>query len=167
MALCEHDENTEAAMEIGYQKTLTGISFEEAITRTTEVLAARGFGIITTIDVKATMKKKIDEDMRPYTILGACNPGFAFKAISHDPEIGLLLPCNVIVHELEDGDIRVSFVRPREMFKLVDEPDFEALMAEVDCGYEEIGDLPWTEIDFPADLDRAASDVLPAIDASL
>jgi uncharacterized protein (DUF302 family) len=119
-------------MELGYTKTLTAISFDDAIARTTAVLAERGFGIITTIDVKATMKKKLDQDMRPYTILGACNPGFAHKAITHDPEIGLLLPCNVLVYEGDDGDITVSFVRPREMFKLVEDPDFEPLMAEVD-----------------------------------
>lgn len=119
-------------MELGYRKTLTGTTFDDAIERTTAVLAEQGFGIITTIDVQATMKKKLDEDVRPYHILGACNPGFAHKALSHDPEIGLLLPCNVVVYEREDGDIDVSFVRPPQMFQLVEDPAFEPLMAEVD-----------------------------------
>jgi uncharacterized protein (DUF302 family) len=119
-------------MELGYQKTLTDTTFEVAVARTTAVLAERGFGVITEIDVKATMKKKLDEDMRPFQILGACNPGFAHKALTHDPEIGLLLPCNVLVYEREDGDITVSFVRPPAVFQLVQDPDFEPLMAEVD-----------------------------------
>lgn len=119
-------------MELGYRKTLSAISFDDALAHTTEVLAGQGFGIVSTIDVQATMKKKIGKDMRPYTILGACNPGFAYQAVCHDPEIGLLLPCNVIVYEGEDSDITVSFVMPREMFQLVQEPEFEPLMAEVD-----------------------------------
>ena len=119
-------------MDLGYSKTLTGISFDDAVAKATEVLAERGFGIITTIDVKATMKKKLDADVRPYHILGACNPGFAHKALSHDPEIGLLLPCNVIVYEREDGDINVSFVKPPEMFRLVEDDSFAPLMADVD-----------------------------------
>ncbi len=119
-------------MELGYKKTLTGVSFDDAIERTTAVLAERGFGIITTIDVKATMKNKLGEDVRPYHILGACNPGFAHEALRHDPEIGLLLPCNVVVYEREEGDIDVSFVRPPQMFQLVEDAAFAPLMEQVD-----------------------------------
>jgi uncharacterized protein (DUF302 family) len=108
------------------------MTFDEAIERATEVLAGQGFGMISDIDVQAKMQEKLGAEMRPYRILGACNPGFAYQAIGHNPEIGLLLPCNVIVYENEDGSVSVSFVRPPKMFQLVDDAGFEPLLAEVD-----------------------------------
>ncbi|SDB48804.1 DUF302 domain-containing protein [Bauldia litoralis] len=86
--------------------------FDAAIEAVTAALAERGFGVLTTIDVQATMKKKIDADMPPYTILGACNPGFAFEALQAEDKIGTMLPCNVIVRATEDGKVEVAAVDP-------------------------------------------------------
>lgn len=86
--------------------------FDAAIEAVTAALAERGFGVLTTIDVQATMKKKIDADMSPYTILGACNPGFAFEALQAEDKIGTMLPCNVIVRATEDGKVEVAAVDP-------------------------------------------------------
>lgn len=91
---------------------LKGISFEEAIEKVTASLKEEGFGILTDIDIKETMKKKLDEDFRPYRILGACNPPFAFKALSAEDKIGTMLPCNVVVQQHEDQSIEVSAVDP-------------------------------------------------------
>ena len=85
------------------EKTLNDVSFEEAIQMVTEALKAEGFGILTEIDVKETMKKKLDEDFRPYKILGACNPPFAFKALQAENKIGTMLPCNVIVQKVQEN----------------------------------------------------------------
>ncbi|MGA1848724.1 MAG: DUF302 domain-containing protein [Thermoplasmatota archaeon] len=86
--------------------------FDEAIEKVTLELKKEGFGVLTDIDVKATLKKKIDVDFRKYRILGACNPPFAYKAMSEEPNIGLMLPCNVVVQELEEGKVRVSAIDP-------------------------------------------------------
>ncbi len=88
------------------------IGFEEALEKVTEELKKEEFGILSDIDVKATLKEKIDMDFRNYRILGSCNPNFAYKALSSEPNIGLMLPCNVIVQELDDGKIRVSAIDP-------------------------------------------------------
>lgn len=93
-----------------FTKTLD-VPFDEAIERTTAALAERGFGVLTTIDVKATLKKKIDVDFRPYTILGACNPGLAHQALQAEPYIGVMLPCNVVVQEV-DGVVEIAAVDP-------------------------------------------------------
>jgi uncharacterized protein (DUF302 family) len=99
-------------MEYYQNKVLKNISFEEAIDKVTEELKKEGFGVLTEIDVKATLKKKIDADFRPYRILGACNPHFAYKALQSEPKIGVLLPCNVIVEQTDNGNIEVSAVDP-------------------------------------------------------
>jgi uncharacterized protein (DUF302 family) len=96
--------------------------YETALTKTTEALKVEGFGVLTEIDVKATLKKKIDVDFRPYKILGACNPPLAHRALSADPEVGLLLPCNVTVSEEEDGRILVNIINPYMMLGVVDVP---------------------------------------------
>ena len=88
------------------------VSFEESVQRVVEELKKEGFGVLTEIDVKATLKKKLDADFRKYTILGACNPPFAYKALEAEPLIGILLPCNVVVHETEDGKTEVAAVDP-------------------------------------------------------
>jgi uncharacterized protein (DUF302 family) len=88
------------------------VSYEEAIEKATMALKTEGFGVLTTIDVKQTMKQKLDKDFRKYTILGACNPPIAYRALSTETEIGLLLPCNVIVYETEPGHSVVAAVAP-------------------------------------------------------
>jgi uncharacterized protein (DUF302 family) len=104
--------------------------FNDAINKVTEELQKEGFGILTEIDVKATLKKKLDVDFPNYKILGACNPPLAHKALSAEPEIGLLLPCNVIVYEKNDS-IFVSAIDAKAMFRLVDRNDIEPIADEV------------------------------------
>ena len=98
-------------MSYHFSKTVD-MDFDTAIARTTEELKKEGFGVLTEIDVKATLKKKIDVDFRPYRILGACNPALAHQALTHEDKIGTMLPCNVIVQQHEDGSVEVSAIDP-------------------------------------------------------
>jgi uncharacterized protein (DUF302 family) len=107
-----------------------GLGFDEAIKRVTEELAKEGFGVLTEIDVKATLKKKLDIDVAPYRILGACNPQFAHKAMELEPQIGALLPCNVVVRE-EGGKTRVDIMDPRAVLQLVGRPEIAEIAGEV------------------------------------
>ena len=106
-------------------------SFDEAIEKVTAELKEKGFGILTEIDVQATLKKKLDVDFRKYKILGACNPPFAHKALSAEKNIGVLLPCNVVVQELEDGQVEISMVNPMESMQAVQNPALGEVAAEV------------------------------------
>lgn len=99
-------------MKYYFQKTLFSVSFDEAIEKVTKELKKEGFGILTEIDVQATLKKKLDVDFRRYRILGACNPPFAYQALQAELHIGAMLPCNVVVMEKDDGKINVSAIEP-------------------------------------------------------
>ena len=115
-------------------------SFDDAITRVTEELSKEGFGVLTEINVQATLKKKLDIDKRPYTILGACNPVLANQAIDAEPDIGLLLPCNVLVREEEDGSVTVAFMDPSAVLTLVTKEGVAELAAQVKEKLERVRD---------------------------
>ena len=123
----------------GFSVSVSG-SFDDAITRVTEELQKEGFGVLTEINVKAVLKKKIDVDKRPYTILGACNPVLANQAITAEPDIGLLLPCNVLVREEEDASITVSFMDPAAVLTLVDKEGIAELAGQVKEKLERVRD---------------------------
>lgn len=110
----------------GFSTKVTG-TLEDVRERVTAALGEQGFGVLTEIDVQAVFKKKLDLDRTPYLILGACNPNFAKDALAADPEIGLLLPCNVVLREDAPGEITVSFMDPRAVLNLVESPAVHAL----------------------------------------
>ena len=116
--------------DFGFGKKVS-LGFDIAIERVTEELAREGFGILTVIDVQATLKMKLDKDIRPYRILGACNPGLADQAIAAVPEIGLLLPCNILVREDEEDQVHVSFMDPGAVLGMVDDPRVDSLAGKV------------------------------------
>ncbi len=107
-------------MDYHYTKTLKNITFEDAIARVTTALQKEGFGVLTTIDIKSTLKKKLEVDFYNYTILGACNAPFAYKALQAEDKIGTMLPCNVIVQEKELGQIEVSAVDPMASMQAIE-----------------------------------------------
>ncbi len=107
------------------------LSFEEAITRVTEKLQEEGFGILTEIDVKETLKKKLDVDFREYRILGACNPPFAYEALKAEEMIGTMLPCNVIVQETEDNKVAVAAVDPVSSMQAIDNPQLAEIATTI------------------------------------
>ncbi|HCY76883.1 MAG TPA: ABC transporter ATP-binding protein [Ignavibacteriales bacterium] len=116
-------------MKYGFSKT-TDYTFEQAIAKVTEELKKEGFGVLTTIDVKETLKKKIDVDFKKYTILGACNPKLAHGGLQAEEELGLLLPCNVIVYEKNDKTI-VSVFDPQIMTLVIENPNIKPIAEEV------------------------------------
>lgn len=116
-----------------HTRKLEGATQEQAIVRVKEALATEGFGVLTEIDVQATLKKKLGVERKPYVILGACNPGLAHKALEAEPAIGVLLPCNVDVFEGEDGATWVQAVRPSTLFRLVDNPAVRPIAEDVDA----------------------------------
>ncbi len=124
----------------GFNVTLK-TTVPEAIDRVKDALATEGFGVLSEIDVAGTLKKKLDLDRRPYHILGACNPKLANQALEADPDIGLLLPCNVVVREEANGDITVGFMDPVAVMGLVDKEGVEQLANDVRGRLERVRDL--------------------------
>ena len=117
-------------MKYTYNRILPDVQIDEADTRTREALKEQGFGVLTEIDVKETMKKKIGAEMDGYRILGACNPNMAYKAIGMEPRIGAMLPCNVILRTIEGGT-ELSAIDPVASMAAVDNPDLHAVAADV------------------------------------
>jgi uncharacterized protein (DUF302 family) len=123
--------------ELGTTVTLTG-AFDDAVARVTAALKAEGFGVLTQIDVRETLKQKLDVAFRPYMILGACNPPLAYRALSLAPEIGLLLPCNVTVSEVAPGQIDVGLVDPTMMMSVTARPELAEVAGEARAKLERV-----------------------------
>ena len=117
-------------MKYYFNKTLS-IPFDDAVVRVTEELKKEGFGILSEIDVKETLKKKLDVDFKQYKILGACNPPFAYRALQSEDKIGTMLPCNVVVQEIENDQVEVAAVDPMASMQAVENPDLREIAKEV------------------------------------
>ena len=124
----------------GFSISMSG-SMDDVCNKVTEALKTEGFGVLTEIDVQATLKKKIDVDRKPYKILGACNPQLANQAINAEPDIGLLLPCNVVVREEDDGSMTVAFMDPAAVLDLVDNAGVHEIAPQVKAKLEKVRDL--------------------------
>ena len=124
-------------MSYYFSKTLD-MSFDEAIIKVTEELKKEGFGILTEIDVKETLKKKLDVDFRKYRILGACNPPFAYQALQAEEKIGTMLPCNVIVQEASGGQVEVSAVDPVASMQAVDNPELADVANQIQSKLQKV-----------------------------
>ncbi|CDQ10252.1 conserved protein of unknown function [Acidithiobacillus ferrivorans] len=116
--------------QYGFGKAVAS-SFDAAVEKVTQELQKEGFGVLTDIDVAATLKKKLNQDMPPYRILGACNPPLAHRALEAEPSIGLLLPCNVVVRQDDAGKVQVEFMDPNAVLDLVNKPEVHRLASEV------------------------------------
>ncbi len=124
-----------------FSKTLPkGVHFDDAIVRATEALKSEGFGVLTEIDVMATLKKKLDVNFRPYRILGACNPQFAYQALQSEDKVGTMLPCNVVVQQHEDGTIEVSAIDPVASMMAVQNSSLGAVATEVQAKLKRVID---------------------------
>ena len=121
-----------------YFSRMLPISFDEAIARVTEELKKEGFGILTDIDVKATLKKKLDVDFRKYRILGACHPQFAYQALQAEDKIGTMLPCNVIVQELSEGKVEVAAIDPIASMVAVQNPSLGGVAQQVQAKLKKV-----------------------------
>jgi uncharacterized protein (DUF302 family) len=124
--------------DYAYTRRVVGSSVTEAATQVRQALAAEGFGVLTEIDVQATLKKKLNVERKPYLILGACNPPLAHRALEAEPPIGVFLPCNVDVFEGDDGAIYVQTPKPTLMFSLVGNPGIRPIAEEVDAKLQRV-----------------------------
>ncbi|HET6983822.1 MAG TPA: DUF302 domain-containing protein [Myxococcaceae bacterium] len=120
------------AISYGYSRTLPGVSYDDAVQHITEALRREGFGVLTTIDVKQTLKQKLGVEFQRYVILGACNPELAHRALTLEPEVGLLLPCNVVVSERPEGAV-VQVVKPEAMLGMVERKELRPIAQEADA----------------------------------
>ena len=118
-------------MSYSFDKTLSGVSFDDAVSRVTDALGGEGFGVLTEIDVGSTLKKKLGVDFRRYRILGACNPQLAYQALQLEDKIGTMLPCNVVVQQLEDGKVEVSAVDPMASMQSVENAELAGVASQV------------------------------------
>ena len=126
-------------MSYYFNKTVD-MSFDEAISKVTEELKKEGFGILTEIDVTATLKKKLNVDFHNYRILGACNPPFAYRALQAEPKIGTMLPCNVIVQELDSGEIEVAAVDPLSSMQAIQNKALQPIAEEIQAKLKKVID---------------------------
>ena len=124
-------------MSYSFNKTLN-VAFDEAVDRVTEELKKEGFGILTYIDVKQTLKNKLDVDFRKYRILGACNPPFAYKALQAEDKIGLMLPCNVVVQEHDDSKVEVSAIDPIASMQAIENPELGDVAEQVQAKLKKV-----------------------------
>jgi len=118
-------------MKYYFQKTLFNVGFDETIEKVTEELKKEGFGILTEIDVRAILKKKLDVDFRNYRILGACNPPFAYRSLQAEAAIGTLLPCNVVVQEIAEGKIEIDIIDPMTAMQVVESEVMKTIAGEI------------------------------------
>ncbi len=118
-------------MDFYFSKKVNNQSFEDATENVTEALKKEGFGVLTEIDIKETLKKKIDVDFKKYKILGACNPHFAHQALTHEDKIGVFLPCNIIIEEHDNGEVEVSAVNPTASFSAAKKNDIDSIALEI------------------------------------
>ena len=125
-------------MNYYFSKSLINVTFDEAIQKVTESLKEEGFGILTEIDIKATLKKKLDVDFYNYKILGACNPPFAYQALLAEDKIGTMLPCNVIVQEKEAGQVEVSAVDPAASMQAIENKDLQTIANEISAKLQKV-----------------------------
>lgn len=124
-------------MSYSFNKLLS-CSFPDAIVRVTEALKNEGFGVLTEIDVKKTLKKKLDAEFRPYTILGACNPNYAYQALQLESRIGTMLPCNVIVQETVQGEVEVAAIDPMASMQAIENPDLAGVAVQVQAKLKKV-----------------------------
>jgi uncharacterized protein (DUF302 family) len=127
------------AVAYGYEKHLSGASFDAAKDRVIKALANEGFGVVFELDVQDMLHKKLDVTFRPYVILGVCNPHLAYRALEEDPQIGLVLPCNVVVQDSKQGAV-VSVIRPRTMFSVVGRASIEPVVTDADARMKRVID---------------------------